>query len=324
MRDVILKSGNQLTHSMEVNKGVRVEGKIDEIILVGMGGSGHPGSLINSLNINKVPLRVHRSYDLPRVFGKNPLIIASSYSGNTEEALSAYEAAQAAGYSLMVNTAGGTIAKWAERDGVPVAKIDFTGMQPRHTLFASFTGMATVLWNSGLAEDISDDIRRVEKVLEKEIPDLEVAGKEMAKNLKGKTPVYTASDTLSFAAHNFKIQTNENSKTPAFYNIFPELNHNELVGFSKPQADFYVLMLLDDDDHPRIKARMSVTAELYKEWGIGVGEFVVKGSTLLEKIMYTISYEMWTTYYLAKEYGVDPLPVEGVEKFKSRLKEVAG
>jgi len=197
-------------------------------------------------------------------------------------------------------------------------------MQPRHTLFASFTGMATVLKNSGLAEDISDDLKRVAQVLDEEIPKLEEAGKEMAKNLKGKTPVFAASETLSFVAHNFKIQTNENAKTPGFYNTFPELNHNELVGFTKPQADFYVLLILDDDDHPRIKARMSVTEGLYKEWGVEVGQFEVKGSTLLEKTLYAIGFELWTTYYLAKEYGVDPVPVEGVESFKARLKEVAG
>ena len=338
MREVILTQHDQIAHSLEVNKDVRVEappaGGFDSIILAGMGGSGHPGDLMNALGVAKVPLYVHRNYDLPlkyiRHMGfKNPLIIASSYSGNTEEALTAYAAAKKEGLSLLVSSAGGTLEELAKQDNVPFCKIDYTDMQPRHTLFAAFVGIATALKNSGLADDISDELVRVAKILEEKTPTLEETGKKLAEKMKGKVPVFTSSDSLGFATKNFKIQTNENAKYPAFWNTFPELNHNELVGFSKlaeidnPNA-FFILMIRNPEDHPRNKARIDVTKRLYEKWGATVEEFYAEGETQLEKIFHTVTLGLWTTYHLAKSYNIDPVPVEGVEDFKAKLKEVAG
>lgn len=324
MRDIILNQPEQIIHSLDVNSSVRIEGDFDEIILAGMGGSGHPGDLLNALHLPLVPLIVHRTYDLPQTYGKKPLVIVSSYSGNTEEALSVYQSAQTEKFPILASTSGGTLADWCKRDGTPMALIDFPDMQPRHTLFAAFVGLATALKNSGLAKDVSSDLQRTANKLKQTIPDLEDKGKELANKLKGKTPIFTASHPLAFAAQNLKIQTNENAKTPAFWNYFPELNHNELVGFTQPQTKFHVVILRDKDDHPRTRARMDVTAELYKKWGVEVSTFDVEGQTLLEKIFYTVSFGLWTTYYLALSYNIDPIPVEGVEAFKAKLKEVAG
>ena len=324
MRNIILNQPEQITHSLDANKDVRIEGSFDEIILAGMGGSGHPGDLLNALHLPKVPLIVHRTYGLPQTYGKKPLVIVSSYSGNTEEALSVYKSARTEKFPILASTSGGTLADWCKRDGTPMALIDFPDMQPRHTLFAAFVGLATALKNSGLAKDVSDDLRRTAKELKQAIPDLENQGKELANKLKGKTPIFTSSHLLAFAAQNLKIQTNENAKTPAFWNYFPELNHNELVGFTKPQTKFHVIILRDKDDHPRTRARMDVTAELYEKWGVEVSTFEVKGQTLLEKMFYTVCFGLWTTYYLALAYDIDPIPVEGVEAFKAKLKEVAG
>lgn len=328
MRDVILDSPTQITHSIEVNKDVRVEGEFDSMIMSCIGGSGHPGDLLNELRLTKVPLTVHRGYDIPPFFGKNPLIIASSFSGNTEEALSGYLAAQKAGYKILSNTSGGKIDEWSKRDNVPIAKIDFAGMQPRHTLFASFVGLATVLGNSGLSENITEDLKRVASVLQDKLAKLEEPAKNLAHTLKNKVPVYYSSLELAFAAKNFKIQTNENAKTPAFWNDFPELNHNEMVGFSNPTEEysgkFHVIMMRDEHDHPRTKTRMDVTSELYKKWGIEVSDFIIEGQTPLEKIFYAVTFGLWTTMYLAEEYGLDPVPVAAVEDFKKKLEEVAG
>lgn len=330
MKDIILNQGEQIRHSLKINKDTRVDGQFDGLILCGMGGSGHPGDLLNALNLPKVPLLVHRSYNLPARSFKQPLVIISSYSGNTEESLTAYREARAASWPMLSSSAGGKLQQWSQKDDVPFCLIDFADMQPRHTLFAAFTGIYTALRNSNLVTDITSDLLRVAQVLDKEIPTLEEPAKALAKNLKGKTPLYYSSNTLGFAAKNFKIQTNENAKTPAFWNEFPELNHNEMIGFSLSSVEghgtnkFHVVMLRDTDDHPRIKARMDVTAELYKQWGIEVSTFEIKGQTPLEKIFYSVCFGLWTTYYLALEYGIDPVPVAGVENFKQRLAELAG
>lgn len=334
MRDVILKSPEQLVHSLDVNKDIKIEGQFDSIILAGLGGSGHPGDLLNALSITNVPLYVHRNYDLPTAYLSHlgltkPLVIVSSYSGNTEEALSAYTAAKADNLPIVVSSAGGKLAELAEADGVPLCKIDYVDMQPRHTLFAAFAGIYTALKNSGLAENIDEDIRRVAATLTKKIPALEALAKDLTQKIKNKVPVFASTDTLGFAAKNFKIQTNENAKYPAFWNNFPELNHNELLGFSKLKESqnpnqFFVLILRDPTDHPRNQARIEATTDLYRQWGVTVEHFTVEGSTLFEKLCHATSLGLWTTYHLALLCGVDPIPVDGVENFKAKLKEIAG
>lgn len=322
MRDVITNQGEQIRHSLEVNKDVSVQGEFDSILLAGMGGSGHPGDLLNSLQLTTVPLVVHRSYSLPHTFGKKPLSIISSYSGNTEEALSAYEDSKKVGTPLLANTSGGKLLEWAKQDNVPISLIDYPGMQPRHTLFASFAGLATTLANSNLAQDISKELQTTADFLDREVAGLEAPAKTLADTLKGKTPVFYASDILGFAAKNMKIQTNENAKTPAFWNEVPEMNHNEMVGMTNPQGPFHAVFLRTATDHPQVQVRFDVTKGMYEGWGVGVTEVMVKGDTLLEQISYAVVFGLWLTYHLAINYNTDPIPVAGVEAFKNKLKEI--
>ena len=331
MRDIILNQHQQILHSLEVNKNVRVEGSFDEIIVSGMGGSALPGELLSALELATIPLRVHRDYGLPHITGKKPLIIVSTYSGNTEESLSAYQAARQAGYALLANTAGGKIEEWSTRDGVPVAKIDFPGMQPRHTLLASFTGLAMALSNSGLTRALNDELTTATETLKSAIASIEAPAKQLAKKLAGAIPVYIAAHPLSFAARNLKIQTNENAKAPAFWNELPEMNHNEMVGFTELAAHFkqspppfHAVFLRSSDDHPRTSARMDITADLYAEWGVPVSTFEIKGATVMDKLFYAAVAGLWTTYFLAEAAHIDPVPVAGVENFKKKLEQTAG
>jgi len=334
MKQIILDQHKQLTRSIEVNKEVKIEGDFDSIVLAGMGGSGHPGDLLNALGVPKLPLFVHRNYDLPIKYLSHmglskPLIIISSYSGNTEEALSAYKIAQEHSLPIAISSSGGTLEEWAIRDKAPFSRIDFTGMQPRHTLLAAFTGITVALINSGLADDISEDIKDTAKFVEKITPELEEPAKKLVAKIKDRIPVFNSTDTLGFAAKNFKIQTNENAKYPAFWNTFPELNHNELVGFSKLKEmdnpnKFIAIFINDAEDHPRNKVRMEATTNLYKDWGVEVENINVVGESTMQKVFYTVTLGLWTSYYLALEYGIDPVPVDGVESFKSKLEEAAG
>ncbi len=329
MRDIILNQGDQIRRSLEVNKDVTVQGDFDSIVLAGMGGSGHPGDLLNALHLTTVPLTVHRSYSLPHIFGKKPLTIISSYSGNTEEALSAYEEAKKkeahlpAGRQVLANTSGGKLLDWAKRDNVPISLIDYPGMQPRHTLFASFTGLAVVLANSNLAQDFSAELTKTANFIDAEVAGLEPSAKALADMLKEKTPVFYASDVMAFAAKNMKIQTNENVKTAAFWNEIPEMNHNEMVGMTNPQAAFHAVFLRTLADHPQVKIRMDVTKHMYESWGVRVTEVDIQGETLLEQISYAVVFGLWLTYHLALNYNTDPIPVKGVEDFKKKLQELA-
>ncbi|HSX24498.1 MAG TPA: SIS domain-containing protein [Candidatus Andersenbacteria bacterium] len=323
MREIILHQGDQIRHSIDTNKDVRVDNSFDSILLAGMGGSGHPGDLLNALNLTTVPLTVHRSYDLPHIFGKSPLTIVSSYSGNTEEALSAYEEAKKKNNPMLVNTSGGKLLDWAKQDNIPITFIDYAGMQPRHTLFASFTGLACALANSGLARDISSDLLKTAGLIDGIVTETEAPAKELADKLATKTPIFYASDKLAFGAKNTKIQTNENSKTAAFWNEFPEMNHNEMVGMTNPQADFHAVFFASNTDHKQVKLRMQVTKDMYEAWGVPVTKVPVLGANQLEQLSYIVVFGLWLTYHLAINYNVDPIPVQGVEDFKKTLAELS-
>lgn len=338
MRDIIRTQHEQITRSLAVNKNVKAEGDFDSIILSGLGGSGHPGDLINALGISRRPLYVHRNYDLPldylhQMGLTKPLVICSSYSGNTEESLTAYKRARANSLPLLASAAGGTLKEWTQRDGVPFITIDFHGLQPRHTLLAAFTGIYAALHRSGLTANIDEHLANAASLLQNKTAALEAPAQALANQIKGKIPIFTSTDNLGFAAKNFKIQTNENAKYPAFWSTFPELNHNEMVGFSRlrdigssgqRQFNFMAIILHDPADHPRNLARMQVTADLYREWGIEVADFTAPGATLVEKIFSTVTFGLWTTYHLALAYGIDPVPVAGVENFKVKLATIAG
>lgn len=335
MKDIILQQHEQITHSLKVNADVKIDGEFDSIVLAGLGGSGHPGDLLNALGLPTVPLFVHRNYNLPLEYlggmgFSKTLVITSSYSGNTEETLTAYQAAKKHNMPILASAAGGKLQELAKQDNVPFCLINYPGMQPRHTLFAAFTGIYTALNNSGLARDITDDLARVADVLKTTTVDLEETGRELAAELTGKIPIIYATDSLGFAAKNFKIQANENAKVPAFWNTIPELNHNEMVGFSSlpdlttSPGKFHTVMLHAPDDHPRNTIRMQVTSKLYEQWGVSVSHFDIPGQTRLEQQFYAVTLGLWTTYYLALANNIDPVPVAGVEGFKAELEKAAG
>ena len=135
---------------------------------------------------------------------------------------------------------------------------------------------------------------------------------------------------MAYAAWNFKIQTNENTKAPAFWNKLPEANHNEMISFSQlttlfPDKNtapkFQAVFLRSSTDHPRTQTRIKVTKDLFSQWGIGVSEVTLEGATPLNQILYAIAFGLTTTFALAENYGIDPIPVAGVEDFKNRLKD---
>ena len=298
------------------------------MILAGMGGSGHPGDLLNALGITTKPLYVHRNYDLPLQYLGNmgftkTLFIASSYSGNTEEPLTGYELAREKNIPILASAAGGQLEEQAHRDNVPFCTLDYPDMQPRHTLFAAFTGIYTALRNSNLVKNIDEDLQRVAEVIHRRTPELERPAQELAQKIKGKVPVFSSGDSLGFATKNFKIQVNENAKYPAFWSTFPELNHNEMTGFGNAklacgeQTAFHVLLIHDENENDHIKSRIATTGSLYKKWGVEVSEFTAEGDSLLEKLFQVITFGLWTSYFLALEYDVDPIPVPAVEEFKA-------
>jgi glucose/mannose-6-phosphate isomerase len=209
-----------------------------------------------------------------------------------------------------------------EENGVPHIKIPYPyeNFQPRMAKWYFVFAIFQVLVSSKLIDFNVEELKKISEKLRERIVELEDKGKNLAIKLIDKTPVVYSSARFKSLSHIWKIKINENSKTPAFWNFFPELNHNEMVGFTNPKADFYFIMLRDKDENSQNNKRFSVMAGLMKEKGMHTDIIEIEGDNIFEKVLSTLYLGDWTSYYLALEYGQDPTPVDMVEEFKELIK----
>lgn len=330
-RQMIVDSPNQFQVGFEVAKGVKLPGSFDSIMISGMGGSALPGNLfriyLNDLFRKDVPdeqpLAVYqnRSYNLPPEAFKDCLNFICSYSGNTEETISSFEEALKHKLPCIGLSSGGKIEEMCKENNIPHIKlpIPFPGFQPRVGTGYFFAAMFQVLVNQGLVRDTTAELlAEVEKMKELQ-PSIEERGQLLAKKVAGSTPVIYSTTRYKSVAMVWKIKFNENAKTPAFWNFFPELNHNEMVGWTRPQGKFMLIQLRDTDTHPRILKRFSVTADLLRDKGLEVESIDMQGDTTFSKMFLSILLADFTSYYLALEYGENPTPVDMVEELKALL-----
>ena len=320
MRDIILNFPSQFKVGIEAAKNIKVQGKFKAVLVCGMGGSALPGNILSmwweNYKIN-LPLYVHRNYSLPYHINKDCLVICISYSGDTEETLSAFQEALKRKNKIIVITSGGKLKILCEKNKIPFALIT-PGYQTRMALGYLFGSLIKILANCKIINDNLANIYSLERNLKPK--SLESAGKNLAQKLIGKTPLVYASSRNRDLARLWKIKFNENSKIPAFYNYFPELNHNELTGFKNPPKKFHIIILRDKTDHPRILKRMEITADIAKTKGLAVDFIEIKDKDMAHKIFSNIILSDWATYYLAKHYKINPIETKLQEEFKVALR----
>lgn len=305
----------QCKEASMMGKEIKVSLPVNGIILCGMGGSAIPGDIIMSDIDPSVPFAVNRSYDLPKWVNKNTLVFVVSYSGNTEETLSCFKAARARQCKMVGISAGGKLQQMCEQASVPFIKVP-SGIQPRDASGYMTLPMLNVLQNSRIIKDCRADMEEMIDALGK---DYREKAQEIAKKLVGKIPVIYSSHRLISIARVWKIKINENAKVQAFYNEFPEMNHNEMVGYTDLKGNFFIIIIEDEKDHLRIRKRMAITSELLKSKGCPVMAVKIKGDNVLSKIFSTILLGSYVGYYLALEYGTDPSPVVMVENLKKEM-----
>ncbi len=308
----------------------------DQVILAGMGGSAIGGALLQGLVADEccIPLTVVRDYTLPAFAGgPNTLVVACSYSGNTEETLSCFKQAVARETAALAVTTGGKLSSLARRAGAPVVRFDYES-QPRAALGFSFTLLLGVAHQLGLIRDPSSDLAEGVEVMEAwqsqlriEVPKEQNEAKQMAAQIHGALPVTYGAGFLGPVANRWKTQLNENAKHWAFFEILPELNHNSVVGLGVPMdaRDLAVVLLLRSSlDSPRIQERWDVTLELLTQEGVSAAAVKGRGESKLAQMLSLIHFGDYVSYYLAVCNEVDPTPVENIRFLKRRLAELAG
>ncbi len=333
MKDAIKDFATQFSFIPEIVNSEKLVHK-NKFIVCGMGGSHLAADVLKDV-MPDLRMYVHRMYGLPAWRDEeleNSLVIASSYSGNTEEVIDAYNQALEKKLSLCVVAVGGELIKKAKADGVPYIQIPDTGIQPRSALGYSFLSLLTVIGH----DDMLHDAKKLAVDVNPE--SLEQAGKDLADKLSNKIPVIYTSDQNYSVAYNWKIKFNETGKIPAFCNVLPELNHNEMTGFDpvlhenyaegdtynpeikKLSDSFSFIFIKDKDDHERVLHRMDILKKLYKDRGLPVEIIEMPGSNRLERIFNSLVLADWAAVYIAEKYGLESEEVPMVEEFKGMMK----
>ena len=306
---------HQCKTALELPNGMSVSGKIDKIVVIGMGGSAVGGDLLKICMHNSgIPVFVVRDYMVPSFVNENTLVFAVSYSGNTEETISAFEDATRKKGKIIAVTSGGILEAKAKK----VIKIP-GGLQPRAALGYLFFPVLGVLVNSDLAHVESNEITEMLSTLSK-TSEFKAFGELFAKKIQNRTPIVYASDFLGAVAYRWKTQFNENSKTSAFTHVFSEMNHNEIAGYqSMSRTNFISIFIRDKEDNEGIKKRMDITKDIISS-RVDVEEIFTKGESLLSRIFSGIYYGDFVSYYLAIINKIDPTPVTVIENLKKKLK----
>ncbi len=303
---------------------------ITSIVLAGMGGSALAADVIkNWLSARlSIPFEIVRGYSLPEYVGSATLVIASSSSGNTEETLSALEEAQKRNARIVIMTTGGKLLKIAEEKNTMLLKLP-TVSQPRFGVFAGLRALTCLFEDMGIIGEF--DARR-ELILtadwldiEKSVLNLDNQGDDnpalaIAHRLIGKPTIIYAGQALRAAAYKWKIDINENAKQLAWYNVYPELNHNEFQGWQFPEKKSLQAISLESSlDYERIAKRQTLTKKLLKDFGYEPIQIAAQGQTHIKQILWTILYGDYVSAYLGILNGIDPTPVDMVEAFKKEL-----
>jgi glucose/mannose-6-phosphate isomerase len=297
------------------------------IIVAGMGGSAAGGDLLAACADRvRVPVLVHRGYGLPAVIGDDTLVIASSYSGDTVETISAVEEARARGCQLVVVTTGGALGRLADRHGLPRIVLP-AGLMPRMALGYLFFPLLTLLAGLGCPVATPDEVAEALEVLEglsrtleptHPAPDNEA--KRLAQGVGLRVPAIYGGPTTQAAVYRWATDFAENAKLFALPGVLPEMNHNLIEAWRGAGArEIPVLLLRDEGESPAIARRFAILRDLIEPRAGGIQEVWARGKGRLARLLSLAYLGQWTSYYLAVLRDVDPWPIPLLDAMKERL-----
>lgn len=303
---------------------------INQVIVTGMGGSPL-AALVARAWLNKeltVPFDIVRGYELPGYVGYNTLVIAASYSGNTEETISALNEAKAKNAQVATISSGGKLTQMAEENSMAHVVLP-AHIQPRMTVIYNLRALIAVLAHFNVVNyarygeiaEVADWLHEETKHWEKEVTVDKNLAKELALLAVGKTPVFYAGSLMAPVAYKWKISWNESAKNVAFWNELPEFNHNEFIGWSSHPVEkpFAVFDLISSLEHPRVLKRFEVSDRLLSGMRPKSHRIDIKGDTAIKQYLWANVLADFASVYTAVLNGVDPTPVALVEKLKEEL-----
>lgn len=327
MKDLIAAFTTQMREAISIGEQAKlspVAQPIRNVLVTGLGGSGIGGTIIAQVTDKdiKVPLVVNKDYFLPSYINSNSLVIVSSYSGNTEETIQAMQAAIDKQAKIVCVTSGGKIAEMARANNCDVITIP-GGMPPRACFAYSFTQLFYILgYYELIGDSFHKDIRGAVSLLDEYEEEIKREASDLAAKLIGKMPVIYCEARYEGVAVRFRQQINENSKMLCWHHVLPEMNHNELVGWTEEHPDVYVLMMRSTDDYFRTQRRMDITREVVQRYTPGYYEIHSRGETQLQRSLFLIHLGDWVTWYIAEQKRIDATEVNVIDHLKGELSKL--
>lgn len=326
MHQLIDEFPNQLRRALEIGKTAKI-GKtkfpIRNVLITGLGGSGIGGTIISNILRDElsVPVIINKEYKIPAFVNENTLVIVSSYSGNTEETMSAMLQAYKKGAHIVCVTSGGLIKEYAETNDIDFVLID-AGSPPRAAFGQSFLQIFYILFNLDLIEGkFVDYTNEAIQLLEEDKADIKKEAYDIASKLKDKIPVIYADAKFEGVAVRFRQQINENAKMLCWHHVIPEMNHNELVGWREKNENIVVIFLKNETDYERNQERMEFVKSVVSQYCSDVIDIESRGEKDIEKVLYLIHVTDWISCYLAELRGVDAVEINVITQLKNKLAE---
>lgn len=321
MYEMIKDLKYQIMQSKNLSNNIKLSFNPKTITVVGMGGSGYIGDMLKHyLNYKSydIEVKVVKDYVLPRQIDKNStLVFIVSYSGDTQETIECYREALRRGLKVIVITSNGKLTVLSRKNHNPVIKLPIR-LVPRLTFPLMFLSILNVLRNNKIV-DCDDDIKLL---IEKFNPlSYKNTAKALARRLYGKIALIYSTPKLECVGMKWKTDINENAKVMAFHNVFSEFNHNEICGFSKLIANYFVFILSDERESIMMRKRIDIVKDIIKKHGVELQEIVLKGDNHLFKLFAGITIGLWISYFLALSYNTDPTPTPIINELKEKIKE---
>ncbi len=324
MKELVQNFSTQLGEALIIGQNYRfntAKNRFDNIVLSGLGGSGIGGNIVQHYTADKlkVPFLINKDYSLPAFVGANSLVIISSYSGNTEETISAMKQALRLKATVVCITSGGEIAKMASKRKLDCILLP-AGMPPRACLgYSSVQVLYTLAYFGQIGFQFEKEIAGAIRLLNAEAKTIRSAGQKLAKKLHGTTPIIYSGPVYEGVAVRFRQQINENGKMLAWHHVIPEMNHNELVGWRDKDESRAVVLFRNADDSERVRIRMDINKKIIKKYTPNFIEIESKGKNYWERAFYLIHLTDWTSVYLAEMHGVDATEVKVIDFLKGEL-----
>jgi glucose/mannose-6-phosphate isomerase len=326
MYDVIAAFPEQLREAVEIGKAATINkplNPIRNILVTGLGGSGMGANVVIDLlsDTLRVPMAVNKDYHLPNYVNKNTLLIASSYSGNTEETVMALQQGIERGAKIVCVTSGGKMAKMAKDNGLDLIMLP-AGRPPRGCLGYSMVQQLFILHKLGfMGKNLLSDLEKAADMLDKETDALKSTAQKYAKQWHDKLPILYAPEGYGSVAIRWRQQINENGKMLCWHHVIPEMNHNELVGWRTESDQWLPIFFNAPDVFVRNQYRIEINKTILDKYSKNVFELKAKGRTHLQRLLYLMFLGDWVSWYLAEQREVDAMEVKVIDYLKGELEK---